>query len=164
MKLKIITLLIATVVLVAGCDQSQNASSQNTPSQNTQEKLDRSDDRASVAQARIDQGKSLFVKNCAACHGSEAQGSTDWRKRDKHGKYPPPPLNGTAHTWHHPKQALIYTIKNGTKALGGSMPAWKDKITDEEIESIIFWFQAKWPEQIYQAWVKRDQESRQRAN
>ena len=72
---------------------------------------------------------------------------------------PPPPLNGTAHAWHHPRKALIYTIKNGTQAIGGNMPAWKDKLTDDEIESIILWFQSKWPDELYQAWAQRDQAS-----
>ena len=143
-------LLVLGGLVVAGCDQLE---------QLEDNKVDTGYDRASVAQFRIEQGQSLYAKNCAACHGSDAQASSDWRKRDTNGNYPPPPLDGTAHTWHHPKTALIYTIKNGTKAIGGSMPAWKDTLSDEEIESIILWLQSKWPEQIYQAWVKRDKES-----
>ena len=153
MKIQTIMLIIGLGISQAGCEQSldEKASSKNMVAKY---------DRTKVASIRLEQGKTLFVKNCAVCHGIDAQGAENWRKRDKDGKFPPPPLNGSAHAWHHPKQALMYTIKNGTIALGGSMPAWKDKLTDEEIESIIYWFQAKWPDQLYQAWVRRDQESK----
>ncbi|VAW94839.1 Cytochrome c family protein [hydrothermal vent metagenome] len=156
MKLKIIALLIVSGVLVAACDQPlDNKTDASKPADRY--------DRTTVALYRLEQGKALFQKNCAVCHGNDAQGASDWRKRDKDGKFPPPALDGTAHAWHHPQQALMYTIKNGTMAIGGTMPAWRDKLSDEEIESIILWFQAKWPEQLFQAWVKRDQESRKRA-
>ncbi len=157
MKLKIITLLIASGVLVAACDQPLE-----TKTDASKPAVADRYDRTTVALHRLEQGKALFQKNCAACHGSDAQGAGDWRQRDKDGKYPPPPLDGTAHTWHHPKKALMYTIKNGTAAIGGTMPAWKEKLSDDEIESIILWFQAKWPDKLFQAWVKRDQESRKR--
>ncbi len=146
MKMKIISIIAILVILMTGCEQSVDSASDQY-------------NRVNVDPVRLKQGESLFNKNCAVCHGHQAQGADNWRKRDKEGKFPAPPLNGTAHAWHHPKQALMYTIKNGTQALGGSMPAWKDKLTDEEIESIIYWFQAKWPDQLYQAWVRRDKES-----
>ncbi len=152
MNVKIYIVLFASGVLVAGCDQSLDKKADTN-------NVDARYDRSTVTQIRLDQGRALFLQNCAVCHGNEAQGTTDWRKRDKDGNYPPPPLDGTAHAWHHPKMALVYTIKNGTKALGGTMPAWKDSLTDDEIESIIVWFQAKWPDQLYRAWVKRDKES-----
>jgi mono/diheme cytochrome c family protein len=53
------------------------------------------------------------------------------------------------------------TIKNGTQRLGGNMPPWKDRLSDEEIELIILWFQSKWPQQLYEAWQRMDRESKQ---
>jgi len=110
---------------------------------------------------KVSRGRQLYLQNCAVCHGMNGEGAPNWRQRDAEGKFPPPPLNGTAHTWHHPKPALIYTIKNGTAQLGGNMPAWKDKLSDQDIEDIIAWFQSLWPEEIYAAWQRLDAEARQ---
>ena len=78
------------------------------------------------------------------------------------GKYPPPPLNGTGHAWHHPLNMLFYTVKNGSPGGQGNMPAWKDKLTDGEIVAAIAWFQSRWNDEIYQAWAQRDLASRKK--
>ena len=110
--------------------------------------------------AQITRGGKLYQQNCAVCHGKQGQGAPNWQKMDANGKFPPPPLNGTAHTWHHPKTVLMDTIRNGTAKLGGNMPAWKDKLSNEQINDIIAWFQSKWSDEIYSAWYEMDQRSR----
>ena len=108
----------------------------------------------------LEQGKSVFQANCAACHGENAEGIVkDWHKPDAEGKYPAPPLNGTAHTWHHPVGALFHTIQNGTQSMGGSMPSWKEKLSDEEIFSVIIWLTSLWPDEIYAAWTQRNNQN-----
>jgi len=119
------------------------------------------DARANIDPQKIQGGRQLYLKNCTVCHGLNAEGSPDWRERDADGKFPAPPLNGTGHAWHHPQSALMDTIKNGTQRLGGNMPPWKDRLSDEEIELIILWFQSKWPQQLYEAWQRMDRESKQ---
>ena len=110
-------------------------------------------------QAVIDQGRILFSENCAVCHGDKAQGTVkDWQKPDASGKYPAPPLNGTAHTWHHPISALGKTIRIGTLSIGGSMPPRNDKLSEDEIFSIIMYLSSLWPDEIYQAWMQRNQQ------
>lgn len=101
-------------------------------------------------------GAQLYRENCAACHGDQGQGAPDWQKPGPDGKYPAPPLNGTGHAWHHPMKALRQTIRNGTLRIGGNMPAWKDKLTDQEIDAIIHWLQMKWPQELYAAWYEMD--------
>jgi mono/diheme cytochrome c family protein len=81
---------------------------------------------------------------------------------DANGKFPPPPLNGSAHAWHHPQQVLVDTIKNGTAKLGGNMPAWKGKLSEQDIRAIIAWFQSKWSDEIYAAWYENNQLSKNR--
>ena len=110
--------------------------------------------------AQITRGGKLYRQNCAVCHGKQGQGAPNWQKMDAKGKFPPPPLNGSAHTWHHPKTVLVDTIRNGTAKLGGNMPAWKDKLSNEQINDIIAWFQSKWSDEIYSAWYKMDQRPR----
>jgi len=105
-------------------------------------------------------GKVLFKDNCAVCHGDKAQGlSKDWKKALANGKYPAPPLNGTAHTWHHSMDALTIQVRNGGKKLGGWMPPFKDKLNTEQIESIIAFVQSQWTDEIYSAWEERQSRS-----
>ena len=107
--------------------------------------------------AMLETGKGLFQTHCAVCHGMHAEGTVqNWHERDQQGNYPPPPLNGTAHTWHHPVAGLMHTIRNGTVSIGGSMPPWRDTLSDEEIFSIIIWLSSLWPEEIYNAWLERN--------
>ena len=109
--------------------------------------------------AQLTRGGQLFQKNCARCHGIEAQGAANWQQADADGKYPPP-LNGSAHAWHHSARILKETIKKGTRYLGGNMPAWEGRLTDRDIEDIIVWFQSKWSDEIYAVWHKKDQDTR----
>ena len=107
-------------------------------------------------------GARLYAENCASCHGRLAQGHPNWQKPDAEGKYPPPPLNGTGHTWHHTQSVLKRVIKGGTAAMGGNMPAWGEKLSDEEIEAIIAWIQSHWPDELYATWLEMDTKSRAR--
>ncbi len=101
-------------------------------------------------------GQTVFSQNCAICHGDKAQGVIHpWNRKLESGLYPPPPLNGIAHAWHHPLKGLLYTIQNGGKAIGGQMPGFKDKLTLEEQASAIAYFQDFWSDKIYQAWLNR---------
>jgi len=110
-------------------------------------------------QSIADKGNVLFQQNCASCHGVNGESTTEWKTADSNGKYPPPPLNGTAHTWHHPKQQLEQTIREGGIKLGGLMPAFEEKLSDQEIDAVIAFFQSKWPEDTYQKWADRFQTS-----
>jgi len=106
---------------------------------------------------QITRGRILFHKYCAACHGVNAEGAPNWRQRNPDGKFPPPPLNGTGHTWHHPMKALRMTIRDGTQKIGGKMPAWGHTLSDQDIDDIIAWFQGRWPDEIYQAWFNNNE-------
>lgn len=104
---------------------------------------------------QVAQGKHLFQLHCARCHGSRGQSTPDWRNPDRHGLYPPPPLNGTAHTWHHSLDLLRKTVREGGARLGGQMPGFADKLKPQDIDAILAWVQTLWTEQIYQAWFTR---------
>ncbi|MDH5425390.1 MAG: c-type cytochrome [Gammaproteobacteria bacterium] len=93
---------------------------------------------------QIRRGKKVFQQNCAICHGAKGE-----------GKSPAPPLNGSGHAWHHSSQMNRRTISDGTKHLGGTMPAWKDKLSEQEITDVMAWFQSKWSDEIYQLWYEK---------
>jgi len=109
---------------------------------------------------QLARGANLFLNNCASCHGAEAQGTLNWQKKGVDGKFLPPPLNGTGHTWHHPKTALKYTIKNGTRRIGGNMPGFSDKLNDVQIEDVLTFLQEKWPVPLYEGWYRTDKRAR----
>jgi len=106
-------------------------------------------------QSQVDSGQRLFIDNCAECHGVAAQGTSSWNKPGADGKYPPPPLNGTAHAWHHPLKGLKRSIQRGGVPVGGSMPGFADTLSDADTEAVISYFQSQWPTPIYQAWLER---------
>lgn len=101
------------------------------------------------------QGQALYQRNCARCHGRSAQGAPNWRQPDAAGRYPPPPLNGSGHTWHHPLAQLRAVIREGTMPRG-NMPAWGGRLDDRQIDAIIAWLQSKWPRELFQAWERTD--------
>jgi len=99
-----------------------------------------------------DNGKRLYNKHCSQCHGQRAQGAPNWHLRDDSGNFKPPPLDGTAHTWHHPRAQLIEIIRNGSNA----MPSFKLMLNAEEIGNIIHWLQKFWPDDLYQIWATQN--------
>lgn len=138
--MKRIMLVVAALLLAACGDSNSSASRQMDFTQ-------------------VSEGARLYQKNCAECHGTSGQGDPNWRERDADGMFPPPPLNGTGHTWHHPKAVLLDVINNGSPKGMGKMPAWREKLSAEEIEAIIAWFQSRWPEQVYSAWYRMDRKA-----
>lgn len=141
-------LLIVTGLLVA-CDQSAPGRAA-VPSSGS----DRHDP------AQVARGAEVFRQNCATCHGDRAQGAFAWERPGADGRYPPPPLDGSAHAWHHPQAALEQMIRAGTQAQGGNMPAWGGKLSDSDIRAVIAWFQSLWPDPIYAAWADMDRRAR----
>ena len=108
-------------------------------------------------QETLQQGSIVFQQNCARCHMADAEGTPDWKQADTNGNYPPPPLNGTAHAWHHSMDLLKTTILEGGVKSGGLMPGFKDVLSDSEIDSVIAYFQSKWSDDLYQKWASQNQ-------
>lgn len=105
-------------------------------------------------QAQIRRGEVIYVANCVGCHGPNGAGTPDWRKPNADGRYPPPPLDGTAHAWHHSTEVLKKTILKGTPPEIGSMPAWEGKLTEQQVDDVIVWIKSLWPDEIYDIWFK----------
>lgn len=142
--------LLSGMILVAGCDTSTvGQQAIQTPSGTS---IIRKTD-----QALVSQGRAVFEKHCAFCHGDQAQGDPQWRKRGPDGLFPPPPLDGSGHAWHHPSRQLREMIRNGSPPGQGNMPAWGGKLTPAEIDAVIAWFQSLWPDPVYAAWFDREE-------
>jgi mono/diheme cytochrome c family protein len=133
-------LFLCLSVLVAGCEQGSGepkvAGRWYTPSQ-------------------VELGRKVYADNCIGCHNPNAQGTTSWNEKGPDGSYPPPPLNGTAHAWHHPLKILKKVIDEGGIPLGGKMPGFGGKLNEDEELAVISYFQSLWPDEIYGEWLKR---------
>lgn len=140
--------VVVAMWMAAGCQES------SSPASVTAMNVERTIDAAQVAR-----GKALFEQHCARCHGENAQGDPGWRLRHPDGTFPPPPLDGTGHAWHHSRDWLHEMILSGTEPQG-RMPAWGGKLSDQQIDDIIAWFQSLWPDEVYAAWWEMEQRSR----
>jgi mono/diheme cytochrome c family protein len=97
-------------------------------------------------------GARLYQEHCALCHGPEAQGHPDWENPQVAAA---PPLNGAGNEWKRKKSDLIAIIKDGAKRNNEPvMPALGGRLSDQEIEDIVAWFQALWPMDVYDRWLK----------
>lgn len=139
-----IFLLLATLALT-GCSAEESATASVPGRWYTAEQAGR--------------GDALFQTYCASCHGKRAQGlAENWRKTDASGNYPPPPLNGTAHAWHHPMVVLEQTIADGGVALGGVMPGFATTLSEDDIKATVAYFQSTWSDEIYARWQDIDRQ------
>jgi len=107
------------------------------------------------SQSQVELGKRVYAEHCKVCHLENAQGTASWKERTADGKYPPPPLNGSAHAWHHPLVLLKKTIEEGGIPLGGTMPGFGGKLKEAENLAAISYFQSHWNDEIYAAWLVR---------
>lgn len=140
--------LALPLCLLAACKET------STPTQAPSVKVQRPIDMVQVAR-----GKALYEQNCIRCHGHNAQGDPQWRQRNPDGTFPPPPLDGTGHAWHHSHDWLHEVILTGTEPQG-HMPAWGGKLNDQQVDDVIAWFQSLWPDEVYAAWWEMEQRSR----
>jgi thiol:disulfide interchange protein DsbC len=104
---------------------------------------------------QVDKGKQIFTQNCASCHGANAESTPNWKEPDKQGRYAPPPLNGSAHAWHHDLALLRKTVREGGVKLGGQMPPFNDKLNTAQIDQALSYIQSLWPDEIYNKWANR---------
>ena len=160
MKYKLLFLITGLSLLTLNACSDQSSSADNAATQK-QPKPQQSTAKAETVErwygfTEVSKGGKIFQENCASCHKKDASGTKNWKQTDAQGRYPPPPLNGDAHAWHHPMAVLVRSVKNGGVPLGGWMPAFKDKLTDEEIINTIAWIQSHWSNKTYSIWSKRN--------
>lgn len=98
-------------------------------------------------------GAQLYTQQCASCHQSDLSGEADWKIPKADGTYPAPPHDSTGHTWHHPDQLLLQIIRDGIDVPGTTMPTFGDRLSDDEIQSIIEYLKSSWgPEERAAQW------------
>lgn len=109
---------------------------------------------------QVARGEAVYTHHCLECHGAAGKGPPgDWRIRDADGYFPPPPLDDSAHAWHHPTAALLATIRDGSPQGQGRMPAWKDKLSEQEMQDVVAYIKSLWSDPVYGLWSKMEQQS-----
>jgi mono/diheme cytochrome c family protein len=82
---------------------------------------------AESAAARIDDGKKVYVRHCAGCHGIEGKG-------DGYKLLGPDPANVTApSTKKKSDTALLKTIHEGKP----NMPSWKVRLSEQDSRDVL---------------------------
>lgn len=105
--------------------------------------------------AAVARGDALYQEHCAQCHGPQAQGHPDWNTPSDGTFVAAPPLDGTGSDSARSKQELLATIKQGVTLDGVPvMPAWQDRLSNEDVDSILQWLQSQWPAEVYARWHK----------
>jgi mono/diheme cytochrome c family protein len=112
--------------------------------------------------AQVARGERIYNTHCASCHGPRGAATPDWRKPGADGKYPPPPLDDTAHAWHHPTEVLRKVIRSGSPPNLGNMPAWEGKLTDAEIADVVAYIKSLWSDPVYAQWKQIEQQAQAR--
>lgn len=101
--------------------------------------------------AKIALGAKLYAGHCAACHGARLEGQPNWREKLANGRMPAPPHDESGHTWHHPDEVLFGITKYGLvpgkyapPGYQGDMPAFGDKLSDDDIWATLSFIQSRW--------------------
>ncbi|MDQ3186570.1 MAG: cytochrome c [Pseudomonadota bacterium] len=103
---------------------------------------------------KIKRGEAVYRANCASCHGPNGEATPGWRTLGADGRYPPPPLDDSAHAWHHSTETLEKMIREGSPAGIGAMPGWEGKLTNQQIDDVIIWIKSLWSDEVYEVWDK----------
>ena len=102
-------------------------------------------------------GRMLYARECASCHGAKLEGQPDWRSIGPDRVLRAPPHDLTGHTWHHDNRLLFDYTKLGGKGLmeargmtgfKSSMPGFGHVLSDGKIWDILAYIRSTWPDRI----------------
>lgn len=103
----------------------------------------------------ISKGEKLYNTNCVKCHGVKGVGErpddiyapSDVYIKDEDGKSVAlpvaPPLNDSAHAWHHTDEALVDVILNGSPR-NPRMIQWKTMLSEDDAKSLLAYIKSLW--------------------
>jgi mono/diheme cytochrome c family protein len=102
--------------------------------------------------ALVAEGRAVYARHCASCHGAHLEGQPNWRERLPNGRLPAPPHDATGHTWHHPDKQLFEITKRGAANLvpgyESDMPGFAGVLSDREIWAALAFIKSRWPPEV----------------
>jgi mono/diheme cytochrome c family protein len=101
---------------------------------------------------RIDIGRSIYVAQCAACHGARGEGQPQWQRLSAAGEMPAPPHDRSGHTWKHSDVMLYRIVADGwrdpfNKTDRLTMPPFGDTLSPAEIRDVLDYLKMRWTPQ-----------------
>ena len=54
---------------------------------------------------------------------------------------------------------LLDMIRNGSPQGQGKMPAWKGKLSEQEMQDVVAYIKSLWSDPVYRLWWKMEQQS-----
>lgn len=104
---------------------------------------------------QVAQGKPLYDKYCAACHGARLEGQANWKVKLPNGRMPAPPHDASGHTWHHPDPILFGITKHGLVPgkyappnYQSDMPGYEKTLSDDDIWAVLAYIKSSWTPEI----------------
>jgi len=118
---------------------------------------------------QVAQGKAVYDRHCASCHGTRLEGQSNWREKLANGRLPAPPHDESGHTWHHPDAVLFGITKHGLvpgkyapPKYESDMPAFAGILADEEIWAVLAYIKSTWSDEIRRTQAEINREFRNR--
>ena len=78
-------------------------------------------------------GETLYSQSCASCHGAAGEGFAQ-------AGVPAPPLDGSAHSWHHADDQILDLLREG----GSIMPAVGRDWSDDQLAAVLTFVKTRW--------------------
>lgn len=149
-------LILFVLIAAAGCEPAPVNAPRLDPAKHSVLKARGLDPK------RAEAGLAVYEANCLDCHGRDGVGQPgDWRVKRENGLYPPPPLDDSAHAWHHPTHVLRKAIETGSPPGVGDMPPWKGRLSDQEIDDVIVYIKSLWSDAVYARWLEIERQAQE---
>lgn len=97
---------------------------------------------------QVVKGEKLYGTYCISCHGNKGVGENpkDIYATDEYG-FVAPPLDESAHAWHHTDEGLVMMILDGSPR-NPRMRAWKGVLTEEDAAALVEYIKSLWSPRI----------------
>lgn len=120
-------------------------------------------DRFNAAQVSL--GKSLYLANCAFCHGDNLEGKPGWDGRYPGGGRPALPLDGETAITRLSDQDIMDVTKYGGQPFSpadyrNDMPGFEMQLSDADIWAIVAFIKSRWSDDA----IERQRAAQERLN
>ncbi|MBA3569312.1 MAG: cytochrome c [Pyrinomonadaceae bacterium] len=119
----------AAIILVIGCFATACGTSGTLTTNQNQPSASPATAAATATPDEFARARTNFAKNCAVCHGEKADGG----RVEVEGRKLKVPSLREGHALHHTDEKFVKQISEGDD----EMPAFKDKLSAEEINELV---------------------------